>query len=294
MLAPPVVRSEVDEQLSFGSLIRSLRRNRLTLLIATAIFTVSGAIAAWVQQPVYKATVVFALVAPPFSEQSGSLEGGLSSLGGALGRVAGLNLSSTSPEFLVNLAVLQSRDLLRDYLVSHHLMELVLEASRPRWNFGGSHSVAANPEDAVQYFRDKVRSITPEVTPGVYRLEIEWYNPRQAAEWANSILEFANAELRETAAARSSRRLEFLTQRLKSEQALPIQDVLSRLIAEETKTLALTVNVDAYAFRVIDQAYVPSRRAKPQRTLITLLAAVSGLVVTSLFILARDSSRGLL
>lgn len=293
MLVQRTARSgpELEDQLSFGVIARCLGRSRVIVLATAGILALLGGIAAWVQTPVFRATVVFALVPPPFATRSslGALEGSLSSLGG-LGDLAGglVGHGGLATEPTVNLEVLKSTGLARDFLESNHLAGRMARA-RGVWGAGSPRI-----QDEVKYFQEQVVTITPSTSPGVYRLAIEWPEPREAAAWANSMIEFANARLSAQEAASSQRRLKFLLDRLQSEHLVQVQEVLSALIEEETKNLAVTTNVDAYAFRVIDPAFVPIHKAKPHRTLIVLLAAMTGLILSSLFVLARASIRGTL
>lgn len=299
MLVPRTERSgpELEDQLSFGVIARCLGRNRRILLTTMITLAVLGAIAGWVQQPIYRATVVFALVPPPFASRSslGSLEGSLSSLGGLAGGLAGGlgGREGIATEPTVNLGVLKSADLAQQFLQNNHLTEQIGRASKAGLfgHFGGRTPPV---QDAVKYFRDHVVTVTPSTSPGVFELAVEWPNPRDAAAWANSMLAFANEHLSAEEAASSERRLKFLLERLQTEHTVQVQDVLSELVAEEMKNLAVTTNADAYAFRVIDPAFVPLHKAKPHRTLLVLLAALTGLILSSLFVLARASARGTL
>lgn len=297
--AEPSARSEpeLEEQLSFGVIARCLGRNRRSLLVATLVLAVLGAIAGLMQQTIYRATVVFALVPPPFATRSslGSLEGSLSSLGGLAGGLAGGlgGREGIATEPTVNLGVLKSTDLARQFLQNNHLTERMARASH-EWLFGGIGGKTPPLEDGVKYFREDVVTVTPSTSPGVFQLEVEWPNPREAAAWANSLVAFGNARLSSQEAASSERRLTFLLGQLQTEHIVQVQDVLGELIAEEEKNLAVTTNADAYAFRVIDPAFVPLHKAKPHRTLIVLLAALTGLILSSLFVLARASARGTL
>lgn len=283
-----------EERLSFGVIARCIWRNRVAVLIATLAFAAFGGISAWIQQPVYRATVVFSLVAPPFSSQPGSIGGSLLSVTSALGRLGGSGFAPMGSDLTVNLEVLKSRDLAQEFLKANHLTESMARAAHSVWFLGSREPTKVNIEDAIDYFQDQVLSITPTETPGVYRLAIEWPDPRLAAQWANGIVEFANVHLSDTAATRAERRLQFLRQRLRAESIVPVQDALSNLIADEIKNLELTANVDSYAFRVIDRAFVPSRRAKPHRAMIIALSVLTGLLLISLFVLARESTRGTL
>lgn len=270
-------------------LARSVWRSRLLIVIVSLAFAIIGVVIALLQTPVYRAKVVFALVAPPFSDQSSGV-GGLSSLGGALGKIAGLNLSGAGSDFTVNLEILKSRELARDFLAAKGLTNRLAEASQRSWL--GSGKKDPRPDDGIDYFRQKVRSITPTTNPVVMQLEVEWPDAQETAAWANALVDFANNQLRSDAATRGERRLQFLRERMRSENVVQIQDAFSRLIAEEMKSLALTANVDAYAFRVIDPAFVPLKRAKPQRTLIVILAGLFGFAAAVVFVLARDSVTG--
>lgn len=294
MLVSRTARSqaELEDQLSFGVIARCLGGHRTALLATTIICAILGAIVAWVQPNIYRGTVVFALVPPPFSNPSslGSLEGSLSSLGGLAGGLAARGGIATEPT--VNLEVLKSTGLVRAFLDANHLTERMARASKGGVFGKGPANVPL--EDGVKYFRDNVVTITPSTSVGVFRLDVEWPDPREAAAWANSLIEFANARLSAEAAASSERRLKFLLARLQAEHIDQVQAVLSTLIAEEMKNLAVTTNADAYAFRVIDPAFVPIHKAKPHRTLLTLFAALMGLFFSSLFVLARASARGTL
>ncbi len=290
MKAPVQLPPLDDSAITFGMLVRTFKRNLRFISICVAAFAVIGVAIALLQPVAFRATVVFALVAPPFSDQQGSL-GGMSSSLGAFGRIAGLALGGPDSSLQINLESLKSNQLIREFLESEKLTGRVAAAARPWWSSNPDNS-KVRQDDIVEYFRTRVRTITPSTANGVFQLQIEWGNAQEASAWANAFLEFANGRLRADAVARGERRLQFLRQRLQSETVVTIQESLARLIADEMKGLALAADVDAYAFRVIDRATPPTRRAKPQRLLILLLAMVSGAVLSFFFVLARDSAHG--
>lgn len=276
---------KVTDDMSVVSIVRTLIRNAKVLLSITLGFAIAAGIYAWLEPVVYRATVEFAVVPPPFSSTTGDVRVG-SALSG-LGQALGLGLPGASRETALDIETLKSRSLVLEFIQKYGLSALLDKAGRIK--FRGDPDARMDAE--ARYFRNEIRSVFPTTAQGVYELNIDWANSSQAAEWANEFMKFANDRQRARDAMQYEREIQFLRQRLETESAVDVQNALAARIADEEKNLSLTANINGYIFNVIDPAYAPQHRLRPLRGLIVLLGSITGFLFAVLFVLVRDSLR---
>ena len=124
-----------------------------------------------------------------------------------------------------------------------------------------------------------LRSIDEDVQTGLYTLDVNWTDPRLAAEWANGLIHDVNAVLRTRAIGESRQNLDFLRSELQTNSQVQLQTMIYGLIEAEMKNAMLANVKQEYAFKVIDPARMPEKTHWPKRLLIALLGFCAGLVI---------------
>jgi uncharacterized protein involved in exopolysaccharide biosynthesis len=275
----------VTDDMSVVSIVRTLIRNVKVVLTITVFFAAAAAIYAWLDPVVYRATVEFAVVPPPFSANAGTI--GVGSALSGIGQALGLGLPGANRETALEIETLKSRAMVQEFIQKYGLAAILDKGAHIK--FRDDPVARTDAED--RYFRNKIRSIDPTTAQGVYDLNIDWANSSQAAEWANEFMKFANDRERARDAMQYESEIQFLRERMATESAVDVQDALAARIADEEKNLSLTANINGYIFHIIDPAYAPQHRLRPLRTLIVLLATITGFIIAVLFVLMRDSLR---
>jgi uncharacterized protein involved in exopolysaccharide biosynthesis len=247
-------------------------------------FTALALVVAFVLPPVYKAEVV---LAP--AEGDTSTVRGLASQLGDVAQLAGLNLSGDNTR-AVSVATLKSRALVEGFIQENHLLPVLFsaewDAAKGRWK---RTDVVDQPTiwDAYRKFDKRIRVIDEDRRTGLVTLTIQWRDPVQAASWANELVSRTNAVLRAKAIDESERTIKYLQKQVDNASSIEVRQLLFRLIEAEMNKIAVANAREQYAFRVIDPAVVPRRRASPLRSLIVLAGFFLGAIASAALIFAR-------
>ena len=277
----PVVILEETQPVDFWGAVRYLMLRKWIVIAASLLFGLAGTAYAFIAAQWFRAEVAMI----PVTQKSP-----LSNLGeiGGLASLAGIDLGSTGDE--ESMATLRSRGFASEFITSRNLIPVLFankwDAARGRWN-------SSDPDDqpdirkAVEYFDEHVRTITEDKKTGVVTIDIEWKDPRLAADWANDLATRINARMRKRALAESERNVSYLQQQITAASVVSLQQSLGRVLESEMQKLMMARGSDEYAFKVIDSAVPPRKRDRPQRVLIVVMSTIAGGLLTIGFLLMR-------
>lgn len=244
----------------------------LALCVALAILYHSSA-TRW-----YEARVT---LLPAESKSAAGLGSQVSGLGGVLG-IGGLLNNGTKPE---PLAVLRSRDFSARFIAEAGLAPILRERM-PRSLI--SRKVSSDPRAVITYFTSAILAITEDRRNGVVDLQVTWTDPVLAAEWANSLAQRINAELRASALSEAESNIGYLREQMAGSSQVVIQQALGQLMQEQLENLLLARGNDEFAFKVIDPAYPPLDAARPQLLKLLAMAIALGSVLSVAVVLYRS------
>lgn len=274
----PTVQSVTAESPDLFDLLAALWRGKWTLLLSCAAFGLVGLLYAIYATKWYQADVVL------MQSSSDQLGSGVSQFAG-LASLAGINLNTASSS-KESIAVLQSRDLAREFIESHKLLP-TLEGFIRRSQKGESASTPLDVRDAERLFTEDIRSVREDPKRGVVVLSITWVDPVVAANWANAMAVQVNQRLQSRALAEAERNIKYLRSELEGAASPFVQQALSRLLESETQKLLVARGNGDFAFRIVDSAQVPKERVRPKRVLVCLLAVTAGLLLGGFIVLLR-------
>lgn len=249
-----------------------------SVAIATAVYSLN--VTEW-----YRADTLLALAGERATPPAGGQLGGLAALAGV--SVGG----DTGAEAI---AVLESRELLRNFIVS----ESVLVHLAP--HMGAQHELqslqsdeldAADLREAVDILKREVVSVRQERDTGLVTLSVQWTDPTVAAEWANALVRHINSRMRQRSLQEAEANVEYLQREIQSTTVLPLQQSIGRLLENELQKLMLARGTEEFSFRVLDAAEPPRMRYRPRRTLMVLVASVAGIVLSSFLVLLLHAVR---
>jgi LPS O-antigen subunit length determinant protein (WzzB/FepE family) len=284
--ATPTLRED-DEVLDLMSLSSKIWQGKWLIIGVTAAFTLSSAGLVLTLQSWYRAEV---LLAPVRTKSAADLAGPLGSLGG-LASLAGLTLGGNTSE---PLAVLESRDLAREFVEQQNLLPVFFAR---RWDAKLARWTPADPQDwpdvrdGVKYLINAVRTVKEDKKTGLVTLTIEWKDAKTAADWANLYADRANERIRARALLEAQANVDFLEHELATTSVVTLQQSIGRLLDTELQKVMLARENKEFAFRVIDRAEVPKWRVWPKRVQTVALATVIGGALSTYLVLLRDTIR---
>jgi uncharacterized protein involved in exopolysaccharide biosynthesis len=284
--ANPTMRED-DEVLDLMALSSKIWQGKWLIVGVTAAFTLSSAVLVLTLTSWYRADV---LLVPVRAKSAADLASPLGSLGGLGGvaSLAGITVGGSTSE---PLAVLESRDLAREFIEQQNLVPVFFarqwDAQFARWTLTDPKDV----RDGVKYFIDKVRTVKEDKKTGLVTLTIEWTDAKTAADWANLYADRANERIRARALREAQANVSFLEHELTTTSLVTLRESIVRLLETELQKLMLARENKEFAFRVIDRAEVPKWRVWPKRVLTVALATLFGGVLSIYLVFLRDAIR---
>jgi len=235
---------------------------------------------------IYRAEV---LLAPVSSDEgnTGGLAGALGGLGG-LASMAGIVLpgGGNTDQYL---AILKSREFLWQFINKQKLMPVLFaddwNSKKAAWK---EPKNAPTLWDAYRKLVGQILNVSAAKKTGLVTVTVEWKDAKQAAKWANALVDMLNDYLRKRAIGESQDSLAYLNRELSRTQLEDVRKALFGLISQEQKKAMLANTQVQYAFRVLDAADVPDKKAKPKRTLIVMVSLVSGALLAIVFVFFQE------
>ena len=291
-------------ELSVVEIIQLLWLKKIQILTVTILFTVLGIFFALSLPNKYQAEVMM------IASEDGS-GGSLSALAGQFGGLAGMagiNLSGKSDKKpKIALQILKSRSFLIEFIKKHKL-EVLIFASEG-WD-AQQDKVILNSDlynkDTAQWVRkysfpktqvpseqeiyDKFVQMVDrkyDNLEGVYRLNVEFYSPNFAAQWANLLIADINEKMREVDIVQANKSISYLNVQLNKTNVHSTESVFFDLIEEQTKKAMLAQVQENYVFTIIDPALAPERKSEAKRALICILFMLLGSILSCGFMLIR-------
>lgn len=264
-----------EDEIDLRDIWRVLVKYKRMILLSTFGAAIVAAGISLLLPNIYRAEVILAPTAA--GDQKGEGIGkALGSFGG-LASLAGVSLGGGGSNE-ENLAALKSRDFLWKFVQEKKLMPILFE---DKWDKAANRWKESDPKKQPGqltvhrlFVKDGLMSVGTEKKTSLITVSIEWKDPKLAAEWANSLVDYLNQYLAERSIQRSERNLKYLNEALSKAQVEDFRKALLDLITQDTRNAMLATAQKDFGFKVIDPAVEPDRKAKPKRSTIVLLAAI--------------------
>mgnify|MGYP001608073263 CR=1 FL=1 len=266
-----------DDEIDLIELFKVFWAHKLMIIIITAIFSVGSVVYALHLPNIYTAEVILA----PVSSDGNSIAGGLGALGG-LASLAGISTPGGG-DTAANIAVIKSRQFIMEFIKENELLPILFaeewDQEKKKWLVEDKKQIPTLQKGHAK-FSKSILQISEDKKTGLINLKIDWLDPETAAKWANTLVEKANAFLKQKAITESTQSIAYLKDQINSTSEVGIQELLYKLIEKELQTTKLASVRKDYAFKVLDPAIVPEKKSKPVRLLICVLGAFMGFFVS--------------
>lgn len=296
-IASPTTMQPVYFTLTGLAQDKGLDLARLWKVIAAGKWRVFGVMAAFAFVAIIYSLVAIeryraeVLLAPVGERNSTGSLSGLSNLA----NLAGVNLQSNSTAAEA-IAFLESKKFAEDFIQDKQLIPVFFayrwDANKKKWK---SQDTKKQPDmrDAVEYFSDHVRFISKDAETGFITLAVEWTDPVIATEWAADLVARANEATRQRHIQEIQTKLDYLNEQLAGAKLFELRQAIAGVIEEQIKEMTMAQAQMEYAFRVIDPAMVPKKKAWPQPILIVIASVSLGGLVGIFIVLVEYGRRGL-
>jgi len=188
----------------------------------------------------------------------------------------------------VALATLRSYELLSSYIREASIYDAIAREYAPRWWAIGQRPFTM--WRAVEALRKHV-DVTEDRTGGLVRVDVTWYDPQTASQWANGIVAAADRLLRSETLTRSRARLDFLEAQYAKSTVVATREAIATLMESELRSMTIAQADKAYAFRIVDPAVTPEKHVTPKRPLIISITTILGALIGAFLVSAVDAQR---
>ena len=256
--------------------------HKLDIFIITTFITICGIIYSLSVTPMYRADVLIA----PQQEISGSSQFDKNLFGGALQNIIPLDLTTSSSRVDQYLAILKSRDFLERFIRESESKRIIFSS---KWN-SERNQWFEEPSDFQTYdvFKKDILSINRIPKQEIWRLSIIWIEPKQAAIWANKIIEILNSQERNKIIENSKKSIAFIKQEKANNSIMSIQKSLDEMFLRQLADSVKANVFEDFAFKIIDPAITPQVKYYPNRTMMVILSSVSGLFLSFLWVILKN------
>ena len=279
LVSADLVSGERRDEVDLEQLVSEVWKYKWWVAVMTSACIVIAVAYALAATEWYRAEIKLA----PADERSAS--GMFAQLGG-LASLAGISVGGGGTAEPI--AILKSREFARSFIEDYELVPVLLhEDWDPDANTWKESDPARWPDvrDAIKYFDENVRDVSEDTKTGMVVLGVNWTDPEIAVEWATLLVERLNRIMRDRALAEAENNVQYLRDELAATNVLTLQQSISRLLESELQKVMLARGNEEFAFRVIDPAMTPKERVKPRRTLIVMLAAIVGLMMSTVVVI---------
>ena len=142
-------------------------------------------------------------------------------------------------------------------------------------------------QESYKVFRGQHLSVSVDTKSGFITLSIKHQSPFVAKQWAELVVNEVNSFYRQKDKSESEKAVSYINQQISMTSLSEIKQVLAKLLEEETKKLTLIEANQFYVFDYIDPPAVMEQKSSPRRSLICILSALLGGMLSVLFVLTR-------
>jgi uncharacterized protein involved in exopolysaccharide biosynthesis len=167
--------------------------------------------------------------------------------------------------------------------------ENIYETSSNSWvrDFSYPQQQIPSAQESYEVFKTEHLSLSEDKKSGFITLSIKHRSPFVAKQWVELVVNEVNAFYRQKDKSESEKAVSYLNQQISMTGLSEIKQVLAQLLQEETKKLTLIEANQFYVFDYIDPPAVMEKKSEPKRTLICLLSALLGGMLSIVLVLIR-------
>jgi uncharacterized protein involved in exopolysaccharide biosynthesis len=286
-----VATEERDDDIDLRAVGGTLWARRSWVVLSAVLFTIPFVIAAFLTEPLYRASTVLADARADTSVSS--LSAALGQLGN-LANVARINVPGATAVDEA-MAVVRSREFTESFIRDEHMIPDLFpelwDSSKGEWRV----AEAERPTLAQAYrVFNSIRTITQAGRGGLVTVDVEWRDPVKAAEWANAVVDRLNGEMRSRAISSTNLSVSYLEKELALTSNLETRQAINRLMETQINQRMLANVTLEYAFRIVDKALPPEPddAVGPSKIVLIALGPSVGLIFGIFVVLVVNAFRG--
>ena len=296
--------NDFDDAIDLRELFYVLLEGKWVIVSLTAFVSIIGVIYSLSLPNIYQSNTMLV----PVNSSSG-ISGALGSYSGLAG-LAGISLPSGGDEGNSAKAIQKISSLSffeNNILANIHLPDLmavkswnskintlafdesIYDANSNTWvrEYSYPQQQIPSAQESFEKFKTEHLSLSEDKKSGFITLSIKHQSPFIAKNWVELIVNEVNAFYRQKDKLESEKAVSYLNQQISMTGLSEIKQVLAQLLQEETKKLTLIEANQYYVFDYIDPPAVMEKKSEPKRSLICILSALFGGILSIVLVLIR-------
>tara|TARA_B110000008_G_C16973596_1_gene564897 strand:+ start:397 stop:1317 length:921 start_codon:yes stop_codon:yes gene_type:complete len=293
------IKRENEKDIDLGEIIHVIYALKFFIIKVVSISVIISIIYSLLLPNIYTSEALLAQ-----NSSSGSTSSASDALGG-LASITGISLGGMNSEAkrnLITIETLKSRKFFSEYIYEKVLINLmaidnwdaslgvvnidpnIYDVKENKWVDGWNKPTI---QTAHRQFLSGMDIVENENRGGLVTISIRHKSPNVAKEWVVLIIDSINDAIRKKDIKDSQEAINFLVARLANTKQVSLNEALSALVAEQTKTMMLANISDEYVLKIIDPPVVNELKSSPRRSLIVLLGMLLGFFGAIFMILIR-------
>jgi hypothetical protein len=292
-----------DDEIDLRELFYVLSEGKWIIFSLTAFVSIVGVIYSLLLPNIYESKAMLV----PVNSSSG-ISGALGSYSGLAG-LAGISLPSGGDQGNSAKAIQKISSLSffeKNILPNIHLPDLmaigswnsktnivafdenIYDTSSNTWirDYSYPQQQIPSAQESYEFFKQNL-GLSDDKKSGFITLSIKHQSPFVAKQWVELVVNEVNAFYRQKDKIESEKAVSYLNQQISMTGLSEIKQVLAQLLQEETKKLTLIEANQFYVFDYIDPPAVMEQKSEPKRSLICVLSALLGGMLSILLVLIR-------
>ena len=292
-----------EEEIDLKAIFTSLYKAKWVVTSITLLFSIFSVIYALSLQDIYKSESILSI--PDESSQSSSL-----SQYSGLASMAGLTLPNQngSDKSLMAIQTINSRAFLKHLLTFEGILPSIMAAKSYDRSTGellfntdlyiseknewvripskGRQIIPSHLESFKNY--QKLVKVVKSDETGFISISVEHISPIFAKEFLQLIISEINNLMRKDDLKQSEMALSYLNAEVFKEPSIEIRKSIYNLIKSQLEKKMLTKIEEDYVLNVIEPAFIPEIKVKPNRSFICVLGSILGFLLSLILIFLKD------
>ena len=295
--------NDFDNEIDLRELFYVLFQGKWIIVSVTAFISIIGVIYSLSLPNIYTSKALLAPVNP-----ASGISGALGSYSGLAG-LAGISIPSGGNEnnsvkamqklsslsffennilkniFLPNLMAVKSWNLETNTLIYD---DSIFKMKSNTWvgDYSNSRKKIPSAQESFKVFTSHL-SLSENKNTGFITLSVKHQSPFIAKQWAELVVNEVNTFYRQKDKAQSEKAIIYLNQQILMTSFSEIKQVIAELLQEETQKLTLIEANQYYVFDYIDPPAVMDQKSEPKRSLICILSALLGGMLSIVLVLIK-------
>lgn len=206
----------------------------------------------------------------------------------SIASLAGITLGTNDQGVEEAIAVLRSRLFAREFIVEHGILQKLVPQQRSATTntTDGTDDYEAMLAKACRRFDNRAMTVIHDKKSSLINVQIEWHDRKEAADWANALVDKLNEEMRQRALHAAIASRNFLNTEIGKTSDVGTRDAIYRLMEQKVGDEMMADVTKEYAFRIVDRALPPAvtETADPQPWMVAIVGPLLGILL-SLFVI---------